>query len=73
MRKGAGWCAAADDGGGVGCLLAQLFQGKPDESFLKSGWTTDAQFADPLCETKVSARPGPVAIETIHLPRPPIC
>lgn len=32
--------------------LLQLFQGKPDESFLKDGWATDAVFEDPITLTK---------------------
>ena len=30
----------------------QLFQGKPDEAFLKEGWATDAVFEDPITLTK---------------------
>ena len=46
-------------------LFIQLFQGRPDEDFLKNGWRDDGVFADPITETKVSRAPHP------NLPSPP--
>ncbi len=32
--------------------ISQLFQGKPNEAFLKTGWASDAVFEDPITLTK---------------------
>lgn len=48
------------------CL--QLFQGKPDEDFLKNGWRDDGVFADPITETKVRGCPSWLAPSSPHRP-----